>query len=179
MPKKMRQMCFCFILMTAACTAAFCQGKRFMAEMDISGLAGGKAGLCLEYGITGHWSAGGRMVVGFGQFIKDMAPLDAVHRQEFGDDLSRPAPADFLTESIHARYWPVKVMKGPYALASVSHGNISGTDFCLGCGHLMHIWRCLNLYIEYRVGMKETIKADNFPVKGLSAGISLTFGKQK
>ena len=106
-------------------------------------------------------------------------PIDAVHRQEFGDDLSRPAPADFLTESIHARYWPVKVMKGPYALASVSHGNISGTDFCLGCGHLMHIWRCLNLYIEYRVGMKETIKANNFPVKGLSAGISLTFGKQK
>ena len=165
--------------MTAACAAAFCQSKRFMAEVDVSGIAGGKAGLCFEYEITGHWSAGGRVSVGFGQLIKGTDTLEAGHRQEFGDDLSHPAPADLHTESFHARYWPIESMKGPYALVAVSHGSTSGTDFRIGLGHLMHIWKCINLYIEYSVGMKDAIGKEAFPVKGLSAGISMTFGKQK
>ena len=163
MPKKMRRMCLCFILILGACMAAFCQSKRFMAEVDVSGFAGGKAGLCIEYGITGHWSAGGRVAFGFGRFIKDISALEAGHRQEFGDDLSSHAPTDLHTESVHARYWPKEVMKGPYALAAVSHGNTSGTDFHIGFGHMMHIWKCLNLYMEYSVGMKDAIGKEAFP----------------
>jgi hypothetical protein len=70
-------------------------------------------------------------------------------------------------------------MKGPYLLSGITHGSLSGTDFCLGAGYILHIWKPLNLYIEYSIGLKDAILKEAFPVRGLSAGISLTFGLQK
>lgn len=171
-------MCFCFIFIYSACMAAFCQDRRVMAEADICGLASGKAGFGVECAISGHWSAGGAVEIGFGQFIKAVSTLETDHRQEFGDNLSRPVPDDLHKEHIYARYWPSEIMTGPYATAVISHGNVSGTDLGIGAGYIMHIWKFLNLYIEYRVGLKEVIGNDSFPVRGLSAGICLTFGKR-
>ena len=54
--------------MFGACTAVLCQGRRLMAEADLWGLAGGKAGFAVEYAITEHWSAGGAVGLGFSHF---------------------------------------------------------------------------------------------------------------
>lgn len=165
--------------MFSACGAAFCQGKRFMAETDMYGLAGGKAGLGFEFGISRHWSAGGTAWFGFSHFIKDASKLESEHRQEFGDIMARPSPADLHKEGIHVKYWPAVMMKGPYAMAGITHGNKSGTDFRIGTGFVMNIWKSLNLYIEYSIGMRETIREKAFPTHGLSAGVCLTFGNDK
>ena len=165
--------------MYTACMAAFCQGKRLMLEADLCSLAGGTAGLGLEYGISGHWSAGGAAGFGFAHFIKAAGALESEHRHEFGDCTSRPVPADLHRERIHAKYWPRELMKGPYLMAGITHGSSSGTCFCIGTGYLIHIWKPLNLYIEYSIGLKESIAKEAFPAGGLSAGVSLTFGTQK
>lgn len=146
-----------------------------MAEADLWGLAGGKAGFAVEYAITEHWSAGGAVGFGFSYFIKDVNPLESGHRHEFGDETSWPLPTDIHTERIHIKYWPQKMMTGPYAMAGITHGSLSGTDFRIGGGYVMHIWKPLNLYIEYNIGLKDIIGKVPFPVQGLSAGISLTF----
>ena len=161
--------------MFGACTAALCQGRRLMAEADLWGLAGGKAGFAVEYAITEHWSAGRAVGFGFSRFIKDAEPLESEHRQEFGDDTSFPVPTDIHREQIHVKYWPREMMKGPYAMAGITHGSLSGADFRIGAGYVMHIWKPLNLYIEYNIGLKDIIGKAPFPVQGLSAGISLTF----
>lgn len=179
LPKKMRRMWLCVISMFCACTVALCQGKRLMAEVDLCGLAGGKAGLGVEYGISGHWSAGGAVEFGFSHFMKETDALESGHKQEFGDTSSYPVPTDIHKARIHFRYWPAETMKGPYAVAGVTHGDSSGTDLHIGTGYLMHIWKHLNLYIEYSIGLKDVIGMDSFPVRGLSAGISLTFGLQR
>ena len=163
--------------MFGACTAALCQGRRLMAEADLWGLAGGKAGFAVEYAITEHWSAGGTVGVGFSQFIKELDPLESEHRQEFRDDTSFPVPTDILREQIHVRYWPREMMKGPYAMAGITHGSLSGTDISLGAGYVMNIWKPLNLYLQYSIGLKDAIGKETFPVHGLSAGICLTFAK--
>ena len=162
--------------MFGACTAALCQGKRLMAEADLWGLAGGKAGFAVEYAITEHWSAGGAVGFGFSRFIKEVDPLEYDHRHEFGDDPSMPIPADILREQIHVKYWPREMMKCPYAMAGITHGSLSGTDFRIGAGYVMHIWKSLNLYFEYSIGLKDTIDGEVFPIRGLSAGISVNFG---
>lgn len=147
-----------------------------MAEADLCGLAGGKVGLGLEYGISEHWSAGGAVGFGFSRFIKDINPLESEHRHEFGEDTTIPIPADILREQIHVKYWPREMMKGPYAMAGITHGSRSGTDFRIGAGYVMHIWKSLNIYFEYSIGLKDTISREAFPVRGLSAGICMTFG---
>jgi hypothetical protein len=168
-------MLLCLIFMFGACTAALCQGRKLMAEADLWGLVGGKAGFGVQYGVSAHWSAGGSVGFGFSRFIKDIAPLESEHRHEFGDDTSIPVPTDILREQIHVKYWPREMMKGPYAMAGITHGSISGTDFRIGAGYVMHIWKSLNLYIEYSIGLKDTIPKETFPARGLSAGVSLTF----
>ena len=175
LPKKMKRMLLCLIFIFGACTAALCQGRRLMAEADLWGLSGGMAGFGVEYGISEHWSAGGAVGFGFSHFIKDVNPLESEHRQEFGDDTSIPMPADILREQIRVKYWPREMMKGPYAMAGITHGSLSGTDFRIGAGYVMHIWKSLNLYIEYSIGLKDTIPQETFPGRGLSAGVSLTF----
>ena len=165
--------------MFSASAAALCQGRRLMAEADLWGLAGGIAGFGIEYGISEHWSAGGAVGFGFSRFIKDINPLESEHRHEFGDDTSIPVPADILREQIHVKYWPREMMKGPYAMAGITHGSLSGTDFRIGSGYVMHIWKPLNLYIEYNIGLKDVIDMDSFPARGISAGISLTFRLQQ
>ena len=172
-------MWICVILMLSACTAAFCQGERLMASADLCGLAGGKAGFGVEYGISEHWSAGGTVELGFSNFIKGRSILESDYRLEFGDSTSFPVPTDLQKESIHFIYWPTETMKGPYAMVGVAHGNVSGTDFCIGTGYIMHIWKPFNLYFEYSIGLKEAIRMGSFPVRGLSAGISLIFGLQQ
>ena len=167
------------ILMFSACTAAFCQEKRLMAGADLSGLAGGKAGLGIEYRISSHWSVGGTVELGFSYFIKGPDTMEFEHIQEFGKVTSYPTPTDLHRERIHFKYWPSETMKGPYAIAGVMNGCTKGTDFCIGTGYLMNIWKTLNLYIEYSFGLKDAIGKDTFPVRGLSAGISLTFGHQQ
>lgn len=172
----MKRMLLCLIFMLGASATALCQGNKLMAETDLCGFAGGKVGLGLEYGISEHWSAGGTVGVGFSQFIKELDPLESEHRQEFRDDTSFPVPTDILREQIHVRYWPKETMKGPYAMAGISHGSLSGTDLSIGAGYVMHIWKSLNLYFEYSIGLKDTIDREAFPIRGLSAGISVTFG---
>ena len=169
----------CVILMLSAYTAAFCQEKRLMAETDLCGLARGRAGFGIEYGISRHWSAGGAIELGFSHFIKGQSKLEQEHTQEFGGAASYPIPSDLHKEGIRFRYWPTETMKGPYALAGITHGNLSGTDLSIGTGYIMHIWKSLNIYFEYSIGLKEAIQAESFPVRGLSAGISLTFGLQQ
>lgn len=168
----------CVILMLSACTAALCQGKGIMAEADLCGLASGKAIFGIEYGISEHWSAGGTVELGFSHFIKGPSTLESGHTQEFGDSTSYPIPTDPHKENIHFRYWPAETMKGPYAMAGIAHGSISGTDFCIGTGYIMHIWKSLNIYFEYNIGLKEAIRMETFPVRGLTAGICLTFRLQ-
>ena len=172
-------MLLCLIFIFSASAAALCQERRLMAEADLWGLAGGIAGFGIEYGISEHWSAGGAVGFGFSRFIKDINPLESEHRHEFGDDTSIPVPADILREQIHVKYWPREMMKGPYATAGITHGSRSGTDFRIGAGYLMHIWKPLNLYIEYNIGLKDVIDMDSFPSRGISAGISLTFRLQQ
>lgn len=172
-------MLLCLIFIFSACVATFCQGKRLMAEFDLCGLAGGKTGLGLEYGISEHWSAGGTIGFGFSYFIKDPNALESSHRHEFGDETSWPLPTDIHTERIHVRYWPREMMKGPYAMAGITHGSLSGTDFLIGAGYIMHIWKSLNLYFGYSIGLKDVISREGFPVRGVSVGISLTFGHQQ
>ena len=169
-------MLLCLIFMFCASAAALCQGRKLMAEADLCWLAGGKVGLGLEYGISEHWSAGGAVGFGFSRFIKDINPLESEHRHEFGEDTTIPIPADILREQIHVKYWPREMMKGPYATAGITHGSRSGTDFRIGAGYVMHIWESLNLYFEYSIGLKDTISREAFPVRGLSAGICMTFG---
>ena len=173
----MRRMLLCLIFMLSACTAVFCQGKKFMAEADLCGLAGGKAGFGIEYGISRHWSAGGAIEFGFAHFLKDRDALESGHRQEFGDDNSTPIPIDIHQERICVRFWPSEMMKGPYAVVGISHGSLSGTDISLGAGYVMHIWKPLNLYLQYSIGLKDAIGKETFPVHGISAGICLTFVK--
>jgi hypothetical protein len=43
----------------------------------------------------------------------------------------------------------------------------------------MHIWKSLNLYIEYSIGLKDSLSKEIIPVRGLTAGISLTFETQR
>ena len=168
-------MLLCLIFMFGASAAALCQGRRLMAEADLWGLAGGKAGFGIEYGISEHWSTGGAVGFGFSHFIKDVNPLESEHRHEFGEDTYIPVPADILREQIHVKYWPREMMKGPYAMAGITHGSLSGTDFRIGAGYIMHIWKSVNIYIEYSIGLKGTIDKEFFPVRGLSAGVCLTF----
>lgn len=172
-------MLLCLIFIFGACTAALCQGRRLMAEADLWGLAEGKAGFVVEYGVSAHWSAGGAVGIGFSHFIKDADTLESEHRQEFEDDTSIPIPTDLLREQIHIKYWPWEMMKGPYAMAGITHGSQSGTDFCIGAGYIMHIWKSLNLYIEYSIGLKDSLSKEIIPVRGLTAGISLTFETQR
>lgn len=147
-----------------------------MAEANLCGLAGGKVGLGLEYGISEHWSAGGAVGFGFSYFIKEVDPLESEHRHEFGDDTSWPLPTDIHTERLHVKYWPKEMMKGPYAMSGITHGSRSGTDFRIGAGYVMYIWKSLNLYFEYSISLKEAIGREAFPVRGISTGICLTFG---
>lgn len=165
--------------MLSACTAAFSQGKRLMAEADLCGIAGGKAGFGVEYGLSEHWSAGGTIDIGFTYFIKGPDTLESEHMKEFGDPTSYPIPTDIQNERIHFRYWPRTCMKGTYVMAGAAHGSQTGADFCIGTGYVMHIWKSLNIYIEYCIGLKEAIRMESFPIRGLSAGISLTFGLQQ
>ena len=159
--------------------AALCQGRKLMAEADLWKLAGGNAGFGVEYGISEHWSAGGTARFGFSHFIKDVNPLESEHRHEFGDDTSIQVPDDLHKEQIHVKYWPRETMKGPYAMAGITHGNSSGADFRIGTGYLMHIWKSLNLYIEYSIGLKDSIDKEGFTVRGFTAGICLTFGTEQ
>lgn len=168
-------MLLCLIFIFSACVASLCQGRRLMAEADLWGLAGGIAGFGIEYEISEHWSAGGAVGFGFSHFIKDVNPLESEHRHEFGEDTSIPVPADILREQILVKYWPREMMKGPYAMAGITHGSLSGTDFRIGAGYVMPIWKSLNLHFEYNIGLKDIIGKAPFPVQGLSAGISLTF----
>ena len=168
-------MLLCLIFIFSACTAALCQEKRLMAEADLWGLAGGIAGFGIEYGISEHWSAGAAVGFGFSHFIMDVNPLESEHRQEFGDDTSFPVPTDIHREQIHVKYWPKEMMKGPYTMTGITHGSRPGTDFRIGAGYVRHIWKSLNLYIEYNIGLKDIIGKAPFPVQGLWAGISLTF----
>lgn len=163
------------IFMFGASAASLCQGRRLMAEADLWGLAGGIAGFGIEYGISEHWSAGAAVGFGFSHFIKDVNPLESEHRHEFGEDTSIPVPTDILREQIRVKYWPREMMKGPYAMAGITHGSLSGTDFRIGAGYIMHIWKSVNIYIEYSIGLKGTIDKEFFPVRGLSAGVCLTF----
>lgn len=172
-------MLLCLILIFGARTGALCQEKRLLTEADLCGLASGKATLGVEYGISEHWSAGGLFEFGFAHFIKGASVLESEHMLEFGETRSYPTPSDIHKERIHFKYWPQERMKGPYAIAGITHGSTSGTDFCVGTGYLMHIWKPLNLYIEYSIGLKDAVDKGSFPVRGLSAGISLTFGLKK
>lgn len=150
-----------------------CQNKRLMAGVDAIALAGGETALSIEYGFAGHWSVGGEASYGFGNFCKGMDPLESSHRQEFSEESFTPLPSNLHKESIYAKYWPTHLMKGPYVLTAISHGNRTGTELIIGAGYILHIWKCLNAYTEYRFIISDP---DN-PGKGLSAGICLTFGK--
>lgn len=166
-------MCMTVIMIFAATALLHCQDKRLLAGTDAIALAGGKAAFSIEYGFAGHWSAGGEASYGFGLLHKDADTLESSHRQEFKDEIFIPTPVNLHTESIYAKYWPKHLMKGAYLLTAISHGSTTGTDLIIGAGYLLHIWKCINAYTEYRF----TISDPDSPGKGLSAGICLTFGK--
>ena len=150
-----------------------------MTEVNLCGLASGKAEIRVEHAISGHWSAGGAIGFGFAHFIKGPNTLEHEHMKEFGATRSYPKPADIHQEHIYFKYWPDETMKGSYAIAGITHGNLTETDLCIGAGYIMHIWKSVNLYIEYCIGLKDAIDKNVFPVRGLSTGISLTFGLQQ
>jgi hypothetical protein len=166
-------MCLTAIMMFAALALLHCQDKRLMAGLDIMGIAGGEAAVSIEYGLAEHWSIGGEASYGFGLFRKGMDTLESSHRQEFSEETFVPLPDDLHRESIYARYWPTSLMKGPYMLTSICHGSTTGTDFCIGAGYMLHIWKSIYAYTEYRL----TVSEPDSPGRRLSAGICLTFGK--
>ena len=53
-----------------------------------------------------------------------------------------------------------------------TNANATGTDLTIGAGYLLHIWKCINAYIEYRL----TISDPDTPAMRLSAGICLSLG---
>lgn len=166
-------MCMTVIMIFAAMALLHCQNKKLMAEVDVIALASGKAALSIEYGFAAHWSVGSEASYGFGSLCKGMSTLESSHRQEFEPDIFTPLPDNLHNESIYAKYWPTHLMKGTYLLTAISHGSSTGTDIIIGAGYLLHIWKCINAYTEYRF----TISDPDSPLKGLSAGICLTFGK--
>lgn len=168
-------MCMTAIMMILAWTLAHCQSKRFMAGLDVLALAGGEASFSIEYGISGHWSAGGCIIYGFSTLLSGPQELEITHRQEFGDTLTRPQSVDYHRETIYVKYWPIQLAKGPYLITSVSQGTTSQTSLNIGAGFLQHIWKHINIYTEYRLSIPEK----EFSPNGLSAGICLSFGMKK
>jgi len=167
------------ILMTAFCCLALGGGPGFMIGINASGFAYGTAGVTMECMISRHWSAGGEISVGFGKLAEGMPAPEREHRQEFGEETQGPAIDNHTKESIYARYWPKTALNGFYLMGGISSGNISGADFCIGAGWLMRIHRRIHIYTEYRLDLHETVKAAKLPVKGISAGICITLGKQE
>ena len=161
------------ILMITALTLVHCQNTRYMTGIDAFGIAKGEASLSMERSICTHWSVGGNVSYGFGMLIKGMHPLERSHRQEFGDKTYITSPDNLHKESIYVRYWPMDLMKGPYMTVALSHGSWSGTDLHIGAGYILHIWKYFNIYTEYLYAISET----DSPLKRLSAGICLIFGK--
>ena len=151
------------------------QNKRLMTGINAYALAEGEASVFIEHGLSEHWSAGGEIAYGFGRFIKGIGDIEKTHKEEFGNKVSAGAPEDLHRECIYARYWAMEVAKGPYIIAGMSHGNTSGTDFNIGIGVLMNIWKSINIYTEYR----RTLAKAEFSGNGLSVGISLTFDTHK
>ena len=170
--KKMKRMCMTLIMIFVGMALLHCQNKKLMAGIDFTALAGGKATLSIEYGFACHWSAGGEASYGFGCLWKGMDDLESSHKLEFSDMIHTPSPDNLHKESIYAKYWPTHLMKGCYLLTAISHGSTTGTDLIIGAGYLLHIWKCINAYTEYRYTISET----DTPVTRLSAGICLTFG---
>ena len=168
----MKRMCTTLIMIFAGLALLHCQNKKLMAGVDATALAGGKAALSIEYGFAGHWSAGGEASYGFGCLWKGMDDLEASHKQEFSDMIYAPSPDNLHKESIYAKYWPTHLMQGGYLLTAISHGSTTGTDLIIGAGYMLHIWKCINAYIEYRL----TISDPDTPAMRLSAGICLSLG---
>lgn len=173
--KKMKRMCMTATMMILAWPLAHSQSQRFMTGIDVLALAGGEATFSIEYGISGHWSAGGRISYGFGTLLNGPHDLEIIHRQEFGDTLTLPKPDDYHRESLYVKYWPVQLARGPYLLTGISQGTASRTRLNIGAGFLQHIWKHINIYTEYRLSIPENELCPN----GLSAGVYLTFGMQK
>ena len=162
------------IMIIATWTTLYCQNTvRYMAGMNATALAGGEVSLMIERGISCHWSIGGLASYGFGNNMKRPGKLESSHLAEFGETVFRPMPSDRHHESIYLKYWPMKVMTGPYLLTSISNGNTSGTGLDIGAGYLMPIWKVFNIYIEYNY----TISDADTPSKGVSLGTCLVFGK--
>ena len=146
-----------------------------MAGIDAIALAGGEASISIECSISDHWSAGGTVSYGFGALIRGPQDLEISHRQELGNTIFTLQPRDLHRESLHVRYWPVLMQKGPYLLTGVSHGTNTGTGLNVGAGFLQHIWKSIYLYTEYCLAIPETGGLAN----SLRTGICLTFGSQR
>ena len=151
------------------------QDRAFMTGINASDLARGEASLFIECGNIGHWSLGGAVCYGFGTLMKGPTLLESSHRQEFGDSIFRPDPEDIHRESIYARYWHKQHMKGPYMMTEISHGSNSGTSVKVGAGFVMNVWKSINIYTEYTIGISGSDKN----TEKLSTGICLTFGKHQ
>ena len=163
------------ILMLTAWTMMFSQNKRLMTGVNAYALAEGEASVFIEHGLSEHWSAGGEITYGFGRFIKGIGDIEKAHKEEFENDVSAVYPEDLHRECIYVRYWVKEVSKGPYLLTGMSHGSTSGTDFNIGIGILINIWKSINIYTEYRRALTRT----EAPGNGLSVGICLTFNTHK
>lgn len=161
------------IMIIAAWTLLHCQNTRYMTGICASALAGGEASITIEREVSEYWSIGGNASYGFGINMKGSSLLETSHRQELGNEIFLPRPKDLHKESIYVKYWPIKLMKGPYLITAISHGSSSGTNLNIGAGFLMHIWKALNIYTEYSYAISETKEPSN----GLSTGICLVFGK--
>ena len=171
----MKRMCLTTIMVFMFWTMMFSQNKRLMTGINAYALAEGEASVFIEHGLSERWSAGGEITYGFGRLIKGIGDIEKAHKEEFGNDVSAAQPEDLYRECIYARYWAKEVAKGPYLIAGICHGNTSGTDFNIGIGILMNIWKSINIYTEYRRSLTISEVSGN----GLSVGISLTFDTHK
>ena len=168
----MRNVCIA-ILMILPCIEGFCNEKLITAGFDIGSHMKGLASIQIGYGFCTHFSAHAYMTMAFTHIIKKQSTLEKEHDLEFGKaDIAYTD--EFLSESLHIRYWTRGLMEGPFILTGISCKNIEPPSCEIGLGYRFKIWKGLGLETGYLLNLTEAIRGNKITGEGFTLGIYYT-----
>ena len=156
------------------CLDGFCNDKLITAVLDAGGYMKGLASIQIGYAFSTHLSAHADITMGFTNVTSGRSVLEKEHDLELGKPDTEYSD-DFLSESIHIRYWAREMMSGPYILTGIRYSN-ADAPFCeIGLGYRFRIWKGISIETGYLLNLTDALKGSRVTGEGFTLGICYTF----
>ena len=155
------------VLLTGECAVA---QNRYAIGTDLTGIIRTRAvNISAGCGFTENWSVSWASTIDISPFRNGMSPEEEEHRTEFS-----PSQTDTKitgSHSISVQYWMHTAFTGTYLTGGIRHINNGKTDYTIGAGYCIPVWKGFRMNISYETDILSSLQDEGPSGRGLHIGI--------